>query len=351
MESKWKLELSDKIKNIVFFCEGGIGKNIAGTAVVRAIKKQFPDKKITVVAGCPDIFMNNLNVRKIFNFNNALHFYNDLIDQNDDIYIMKVESYLHTDYLTKQKHVVECWCEMLGVEWDGNEPDLFFTPNDIDAAKIYIDEFTNKGKKKFAMFQWIGGKVPNQPDNTKEMKAFLAEMYRRAIPQKHAQEIANLLMEKYNCKVGLIQHQNFPVLDKCERICFPIRATISLLYNADYFIGIDSLLQHAAASKQINKRGIVIWGGTSPICLGYPLHKNLQIKACTTPECHRPNSYLLDMQVNGQMWDCPVGEPCMKRDILEIESAMDEVYPDSKQEAVPESESVSKENCKCPSTK
>ena len=62
------LEINEKVKNIIFICDGGIGKNIVGTAVVRAIKKQFPDKNIIVVAGCPDVFMYNPNVYRTYNF-------------------------------------------------------------------------------------------------------------------------------------------------------------------------------------------------------------------------------------------------------------------------------------------
>jgi len=351
MNNVWKLELPDSIDTIIFFCEGGIGKNIASTAVIRAIKKQFPTKKIVVVGGSPEVFIHNPHVKKLFNFGNALHFYSDLIADNPSAYIMKVEPYMHYDYLNKNKHVVECWCEMLGIEPDGVEPDLFFSPNELEAAKLYVDEFTNNGKKKFAIIQWVGGKTPGQPNNPKEMKGLLAEMYRRATPQKQMQEVVDFLVKECNCKVGVVQHPNFPKLEGTEVIFFPLRASISLIYYSDYFIGVDSFLQHAASAKQIQKKGLVIWGGTAKTCLGYDMQDNWEIKACPSPACHRPNSYLLDMQINGQMWDCPYGEPCMKRNITEVKDRLLKLYPNMIEASVQEDIKEPKETCKCPSTK
>jgi len=37
-------------KYLVFHIEGGIGKNIMATAVVKAVKKQHPDREIIVVS-------------------------------------------------------------------------------------------------------------------------------------------------------------------------------------------------------------------------------------------------------------------------------------------------------------
>ncbi len=316
------MELSDKIRNIVFICEGGIGKNIAGTAVVRAIKKAYPKKNIIVVAGCPEIFMNNPNVKRTFHFGNALYFYEDWV--TDETYVIKDEPYFHYDYLQKTKHVVECWCEMIGVPFDGIEPDIFFIPSELEAAKIFADELTDNGKTELVLLQWVGGQVPDKANDSKSFKDKLAQMFRRAMPQEQAQAIADYLV-KENYTVINVGHPNYPQLTGVKNPTLPIRAIISLLTQAKTFVGIDSFIQHAAAAKQIQKKGVVIWGGTSKLCLGYDLHENLETVACSTPACHRPNSYLFDIQQNGQIWACPWGEPCMKRPISEVIKNIDSV--------------------------
>ena len=51
-----------KYKNVVLRIDGGAGKCIAGTAVCRAIKKQYPKQRLIVISGYPDIFKHSKTV-------------------------------------------------------------------------------------------------------------------------------------------------------------------------------------------------------------------------------------------------------------------------------------------------
>jgi hypothetical protein len=304
-------ELSDKVRNIVFIVDGGIGKNIAATAVVKSIKTAYPTKNIIVIAGCQEVFFYNPNIKRVFNFNNPLHFYDDYV--NEETVIFKEEPYLDYGYVTKQKHLIQAWCDDLEIENVQKTPDLHFLDSEFESAEMYIKELKEKKKKQkkgFILFQWVGGKFPENNTNL-EYKKSLAPMFRRAIPHNIATDIcAKLIKDGYI--VGVVGHENFPTIENAEKIFFPIRSTLALLKYADYFIGIDSFLQHAAASDVFNTKGIVLWGGTSPNCLGYDKHVNLTRTECIEPFCHRPNSYLFDIQGHGAMWDCPYGEKCLK---------------------------------------
>jgi hypothetical protein len=44
---------------IIFQIDGGIGKSIAGTAVCKAIKAQYPKDKLYVITGYPEVFLCN----------------------------------------------------------------------------------------------------------------------------------------------------------------------------------------------------------------------------------------------------------------------------------------------------
>ena len=46
----------------VFHIEGGIGKNIVATNIVRAIKKAHPERNLIVVAPYPEVFVHNPNI-------------------------------------------------------------------------------------------------------------------------------------------------------------------------------------------------------------------------------------------------------------------------------------------------
>jgi hypothetical protein len=301
------MEISKEVRNIVTIVEGGIGKNLMATGVVRALKKSYPDKRIIVLAGCPEVFFYNPNVYKTFNFANPLYFYDDYVGK--DTVILKTEPYLDYNYINKEKHLVEAWCEQLGIKSDGVEPDLFFLDNELEMAKFYIDKIQQDAKKEFVLLQWIGGKVPKDKSK-EELKMSLMTMFRRSLPIMEVEKLVEYFKDKYI--FGNVGHNNFPEIKNTNLVFFPIRSTIALLMYCKTFIGIDSFLQHAASAKQINKKGIVLWGGTSPECLGYDGQINITKEVCNTPFCHRPNSYLFDAQANGQMWSCLHNEKCLK---------------------------------------
>lgn len=338
------MKVSEKVRTICYVVEGGIGKNLAATAVIKSIKTAYPDKRIIVIAGCPEVFFYNPNVYKTFNFNNPLYFYEDYI--NEETVIFKTEPYLDYDYMNKTKHLIECWCEDFGVPCVTKVPDLYFLENELDAAKIWIDEKTEK-KRGIVFIQWIGGKIP-EDKSKQQLKFSVATMFRRALPLDTIKEVVEELIKK-EYAVGIVGHENFPQIEKTEKVFFPIRSTIALFKHATTFIGVDSFMQHACASDAIDKRGIVCWGGTSPISLGYNKHVNLVRNVCPTPFCHRPNSYCFDIQQHGAMWDCIHGEQCMKYSSKKILETFDENFPDNKiietkkEEVTP---STCGENCK-----
>lgn len=315
-------EIPEKVKNLVLLVEGGIGKCIAATAVVKSIKTSYPKQNIIVLAGCPEVFFYNPNVKRVFNFNNPLHFYDDYV--NDETIIFKEEPYLTYQYINKEAHLIQAWCDVLGVENVQKTPDLYFLDSELESAQMYIDELKSKNKTKtagFVMFQWVGGKIPEHNTNL-EFKKALSPMFRRAIRHDLAESICKDLIAK-GYIVGVVGHENYPKIEGTEKIFFPIRSTLALLKYSSAFIGIDSFLQHAAASDALNIPGVVIWGATSKECLGYDKHVNIEKIACSQPKCHRPNSFLFDIQGHGAMWECPFGEKCLRYSKEEVISAFD----------------------------
>jgi len=53
-------------KFLVWHIEGGLGKNVAATALLPAIAKQYKTRKIIVVASYPEVFLNNPNVHRVY---------------------------------------------------------------------------------------------------------------------------------------------------------------------------------------------------------------------------------------------------------------------------------------------
>ena len=74
----------------IFHIEGGIGKNIAATAVTAAYKKANPKRKIIVVTAWPEIWIKNPDIARFYSIGNTPYFYQDVIKDKDvEIYPLR----------------------------------------------------------------------------------------------------------------------------------------------------------------------------------------------------------------------------------------------------------------------
>ncbi|GAF83323.1 unnamed protein product, partial [marine sediment metagenome] len=67
MSDKEKVDKNEKY--VVFHAEGGHGKQIMATAVIRAVKKKYPDRKLIVVTPWDGPFFYNEDVWRFYAFN------------------------------------------------------------------------------------------------------------------------------------------------------------------------------------------------------------------------------------------------------------------------------------------
>ncbi len=306
----------EKAKNIILPIMGGIGRNIFATGMIKNLKKAYPKKNIFVVAGFPDIFMNNPNVKKVFGFNSVQHLYEDYLDRynsdgrNEETFLIEVEPYRHPDYLNGNMHIVEAWCDLLEIPCEDTVPEIILSRIETDMAKSHITALEQKFNRPVILFQHCGGKIPDN-NNKQEQIASQSVMHRRSLSEKCAQEVVDKLMAD-GYTVASVQSQNQFCPNGAEKITAPIRVILALVPNATGVIAIDSFLQHASAALTVPS--LVVWAGTSPDRLGYKLHTNLRRNVCSMPECHRPNSYAFDINPNGFVWDCPFQDRCTDYD-------------------------------------
>jgi len=52
-------------KYVVWHIEGGLGKNIAATALIEDVNKRYPDRKLIMVVSYPEIFLNNPHIHRV----------------------------------------------------------------------------------------------------------------------------------------------------------------------------------------------------------------------------------------------------------------------------------------------
>jgi hypothetical protein len=311
----------EKATTLIMPITGGIGRNIFATAVIRNLKKAYPNKKIYVIAGFPEVFQGNPNCRP-FGFSNCNHLYEDVISNNPEALLLEVEPYRHPEYVSGNMHIVNAWCDLLGIECESILPDLYLTSTEKNMAEAYIEELKVKYKKPIVIIQHSGGKMP-EFNSKQENLQNLAVMHRRSLHEKTTQAIVDQL-GKDGYMVLSIQSKKQFAPNGAEIVETNIRKLAALATHAVGVIAIDSFYMHACAALGV--KALVAWMGTSPDRLGYDMHKNLRrLKSCVTPECHRPNSYAFDYQPNGAIWDCPFSDACRDYTAQEIIDAYKEM--------------------------
>jgi len=302
--------------HVILIIHGGIGKNIAATAMLPLVKNAHPDCKIIVITGYPDIFLYNPHVFRVYNFANPLNVYDDY---HDCSLVIAGEPYLDFGYLKKKRHLIDAFASMWNLHKScvtSKVPHIFLLKKELESANSFLESISDKGKP-VVMFQWAGGFLaPSQEcqcdekDVRKRFDIGRQRAYRRGLSIELAQKIADRLSEKYT--VLCVQTPDYPKLEGTKITNIPLRGTFAVLSKVKSFIAIDSFLQHASAA--LNKRGLVLWGGTSPNLLGYAHNLNYWLTdQCGNSFCHRPNSYLFDSQ-SGYSWNCPYDEACLDFD-------------------------------------
>ena len=75
--------------NIVFQIDGGLGKSIMATAMVKVIKKRYKNSNLIVVTAYPDVFLNNPYINEVYNTSNINGFYLKYIKDKDAKYLLE----------------------------------------------------------------------------------------------------------------------------------------------------------------------------------------------------------------------------------------------------------------------
>jgi len=271
--------------NIVFQINGGIGKCIMATAVLPAIKEQYPESKLVIVSGYPEVFLNNPHVYRSFAFGQVQYFHQDFIEGND-FAILAHDPYLETNHIRQNEHLVTTWTRMFDLP----------TPDDV-TPKLYLTErektfFSKKfqSDKPILLLQTNGG-AANQ-----EMQYSWA----RDIPVVFVQSVIEEFKEQYNIvhlrREDQIQYENtIPVTDN-------FRALLVLISLSSKRLFMDSFAQHAAAG--LNLSSTVLWIVNKPEVFGYDLHTNIVHNPFTaTPELK--NAYLNKFNIAGDLIEFP----------------------------------------------
>lgn len=274
-------------KYSVFHIEGGLGKHILSTAVAKAIKNNFPDRRLIIVCAYPEIFVNLDFVFKVYRLGITPYFYQDFIE-NKDTLIFKHEPYFTTEHIHKKLPLIENWCKLYNLDYKGEKPQLEFN---IRQQQFGINKW--KRERPILVIQTNGGPLKGQN---------LPYSWSRDLPNFISQQIVNFFKEHYHI-IQICREESQIILGVNEAHFQEMSnmELLSLLLVSHKEILIDSSLQHASAA--LGKKSVVIWIATSPKIFGYGNHINI---VANLPKIKLPDSYLFDYDFTGKLHECPI---------------------------------------------
>lgn len=272
-------------KFIIFEAIGDLGKNLMATAVVRAIKKAYPDRKIVVMTLCPEVWLHNPDVFRFYSPGKTSYFYDDFIN-NKDTLIMRHDPVLTEDFIYGRKHLVEIWCNLCKVPADGLTPSLHYTWREKEA----ISKLSASEKPLLFIHTNIFPVAPNIP-----------EFWATDLPLNIAQQVVNKMNAKGYSTVHL-RTPTQPALDNALTMNLDTRQTLFAMSHASLGLFIDSFGQHVA--EIFNIPSTVLWVTGKPEVTGYEDQKNIKAKA-EGSLLDYISSYREGYDLMGAMLQCP----------------------------------------------
>lgn len=241
--------------NILFDISGGLGKNVLATAVLSAIKKYYKKSNLMVLTSYPDVFINNPNVDRVMLHGSVTNLYRDFIE-NKEVKVFVVDPYSASDYITESKHLIEIWCNLCGVPYSNETPELFLSKGEKD----YFTKFYKLDKPILAIHPNGGG--IDQP---------LKYSWTRDIPAETVNEVINHFKKDY--AIVHIKREDQLIYEGTMSALDSFRSIAVMLTLSEKRLLIDSSSMHI--SKALDLPSVVTWLGTNPKVFGYDTNINI----------------------------------------------------------------------------
>ena len=257
------------MKPNLYYIEGGVGKHLQFTALLSFLYRKYNQKLIInseypeLFNYCPEVADSKKGTDDVF-FDTYQQYYNHFNK-------LFFHDPYKTDFVKGKSHVVKNWADLYKIKINDYRPNFSINP---DLEKKFIPHI--KKIDKFILLQFTGGQgiesnnydFNNLGKNYKygqELISLLTEFFPRhlLIVFSHFNERREFVGEtKFNDEGGLPlfkTREDFMVLSK----------------YCDFFISIDSALQHMGSNQSFNKKGIVLWGTSKPERFGYKENINI----------------------------------------------------------------------------
>lgn len=241
--------------NVIFQISGGLGKSVAGTAVLKAIKKKYSKANIIVVTDHPKVFINNPNTNRVLHPHQTNGLYKSYIEKKD-VKVFLADPYYQSNFITEKKHLIEIWCEMYGLEYNGEMPEIFLSKGE----KEYFAPFYKLDKPIMAIHP--NGGAMGQP---------LKYSWTRDMPSTVVNEVVSYFKNDYS--IVHIRREDQLTYENTIGAIDEWRSIAIMLTMSEKRLLIDSSSMHIVTA--LNLPSVVTWVGTNPNVFGYEMHENI----------------------------------------------------------------------------
>ena len=287
--------------NIIFSIQGGLGKSIMGTAVCKAIRKKYPNDKLIVLTGYPEVFMSNKEVDMAFGLGQEAYFYNKYID-GQEVKIFANDPYLITEHILNQEHLVETWCKMYGLEYNNETPSVELNERE---KMFYFNKYQTE--KPIFILQTHGG-APQQ-----ESKYSWA----RDIPRNVILSVIEEFKNDYH--IFHLKREDQFGFENTTGLTDTFKGVACMINRSSKRLLMDSFGQHTAAA--LNKHSTVLWICNRPSVFGYEIHDNIS----ANPETAKPDlrfSVFSKYNISGALQEFPYNS---EMDIFNVDKVIQSI--------------------------
>ena len=267
-------------KKCVVTVEGGLGKNVMFTAMLKELAKKY--EKIYVLSPYFDVFKACPYVTDAFPMGQVSTLYQQLC-LSDDCDVLWKEAYTNQKFIKKQVHLFDAWAEELGITLSQKAMDMvpeISKYTELPLVKTQTEELLKQlNGQKFILIQLCGGQSPLAPQLDKDGKLIPYNDHNEGLKRNYyrGQELVDLLKKTYpEHRILHFALPNEPSYEGADKVQAPYLVFHELCKHADKVVCTDSSLQHLATG--VCKDVTVIWGETRPEHFGYSCNKNICAK-------------------------------------------------------------------------
>ena len=267
-------------KKCVVTVEGGLGKNVMFTAMLKELAKKY--EKIYVLSPYFDVFKACPYVTDAFPMGQVSTLYQQLC-LSDDCDVLWKEPYTNQKFIKKQVNLFDAWAEELGITLSEKAMDMvpqISRYTELPLVKLQTEELLKQlNGQKFILIQLCGGQSPLAPQLDKDGKLIPYNDHNEGLKRNYyrGQELVDLLKKTYpEHRILHFALPNEPSYEGADKVQAPYLVFHELCKHADKVVCTDSSLQHLATG--VCKDVTVIWGETRPEHFGYACNKNICAK-------------------------------------------------------------------------